>query len=231
MTIETVFLDAGGVLVYPNWRLVSERLARRGIDLSPPTLAEADQRAKHQLDTAASSAQLPDIEQDFFELVLTLGGVTVDDDARAVIADLRAYHAVHNLWETVPDDVPAALAALRRLGVRLVVVSNANGTLRSAFARLGLADKVDVLVDSSEEGVAKPDRRLFEIALTRSGGSRETTVHLGDVFQSDVVGATAAGLRAVLLDRLDLYVDLACPRVRTLAEFVEKLSAGAYDHV
>ena len=40
MTIETLFLDAGGVLVFPNWTRVSEVMARRGVDAPAAALAE-----------------------------------------------------------------------------------------------------------------------------------------------------------------------------------------------
>jgi hypothetical protein len=40
--IQTVFLDAGGVLVWPNWRRVTDALAHHGIDISPAALAAAE---------------------------------------------------------------------------------------------------------------------------------------------------------------------------------------------
>ena len=86
-----------------------------------------------------------------------------------------------------------------------MVVSNANGTLAAHFDRLGLTAAVDLVLDSQVEGVEKPDPRLFQIALARSGASPDTTVHVGDLYHVDVVGARAAGLRAVLVDAGGLY--------------------------
>ncbi len=51
-----------------------------------------------------------------------------------------------------------------------------------------------------------------------------TTVHVGDFYQVDVLGARAAGLGAVLLDAASLYEGADCPRVdslRTLADRIE----------
>jgi putative hydrolase of the HAD superfamily len=112
----------------------------------------------------------------------------------SALAELRVYHDTHNLWEEVPEDVPAALARFRSLGLQLVVVSNANGTVRAKLGRLGLAEFFDVILDSQEEGVEKPDPRLFERALVRSGAAREETLHAGDLYEVDVVGARAAGI-------------------------------------
>ena len=122
-----------------------------------------------------------------------------------------------------------ALAALRARGLRMVVVSNANGTLRAHLDRLGLTPRFDFVLDSADEGVEKPDPRFFEIALERSGAVRETTIHVGDLYYVDVVGARAAGLRGVLLDEGNLRPDADCPRVRSLDELVHRIATGEFD--
>lgn len=136
----------------------------------------------------------------------------------AALVDLQRYHHECNLWEEVPAGVPEALGRLRSLGVKLVVVSNANGKLRVLFERVGLAGFFDLMLDSAEEGVEKPDPRLFQIALARSSADAATTVHVGDLYRVDVEGARGAHLRAILLDPLDLYAAFDCTRIRSLAE-------------
>jgi putative hydrolase of the HAD superfamily len=121
-----------------------------------------------------------------------------------------------------------ALAALRAKGFRLVVLSNANGTLHRAFDRLGLTSAFDVIFDSHQEGVEKPDPRFFRIALERSGAAAETTMHVGDLYHVDVAGARAAGLTPALLDVAGLYPDCDCLRVRSLTELVEALGQGGH---
>jgi putative hydrolase of the HAD superfamily len=229
MPIETLFLDAGGVLVFPNWTRVSEALARQSVRVSAETLARAEPLAKRRLDVGQTVQASKDHERGrlYFNLILEQAGVPLTGATDAALAELRDYHATENLWELVPDDVSPALARLRGLGLRLAVVSNANGRLRHLFTRIGLADKVDVLCDSFEEGVEKPDPRLFQIALERSGGRAETTTHVGDMYHVDVLGARAAGLQAVLLDPGSLYTEYDCPRVRTLGELVYLIASAA----
>jgi putative hydrolase of the HAD superfamily len=122
--------------------------------------------------------------------------------------------------------VPDALDRLRKAGHRLVVVSNSNGTLRKIFSRLDLARHFDVLIDSSDVGVEKPDPRIFQLALERSGARPETTLHAGDFFHVDVVGARAAGLQAWLIDAAGLYADHDVTRVPSLAALVDRLLAA-----
>ena len=226
MPIQTVFLDAGGVLVNPNWSRVSETMGRHGVAVSATVLAAADPRAKKRLDTGETIQATNDQQRGwtYFNLVLTEAGIPLSDATAAALAELHVYHQTYNLWETVPDEVRPALAALRARGFRLVVLSNANGTLHHAFDRLGLTSAFDVIFDSHDEGVEKPDPRFFRIALERSGATAETTMHVGDLYHVDVVGARAAGLTPALLDVADLYPDCDCLRVRSLTELVAALT-------
>ncbi len=223
--VETVFLDAGGVLVFPNWTRVSEALARRGVTVGPEALASADPHARWQLDTGTTITTTTDAARGwlYFDLVLTCAGVPLGPATDAALAELYAYHQETNLWEHVPAAVVPALQALRDSGLTLVVVSNANGTLRAKFDQLGLTGHVHYVLDSCEFGVEKPDPRLFRIAMEKSGARPETTVHVGDLYHVDVLGARAAGLRGVLFDEAGLYTDVDCQKVKSLPELVALL--------
>jgi putative hydrolase of the HAD superfamily len=223
--IQTVFLDAGGVLVNPNWTRVSTVLGEHGVIAPADRLAAAEPRAKRRLDIGDVIQTTNDEQRGstYFNLVLGEAGIDLSDATDAALAELYAYHREFNLWEAVPDVVPAALAALRARGLRLAVVSNANGTLHRMFARLGLTAAVDAIFDSCDEGVEKPDPRFFELALARVGATADTTMHVGDLFHVDVVGARAAGIQPVLLDMADLYPEVDCVRVRSLVGLLDLL--------
>jgi putative hydrolase of the HAD superfamily len=229
--LETVFLDAGGVLVYPNWTRISRALAQRGVHVDPDVLARAEPFAKRQIDAAATINATNDAGRGwlYFNLLFERAGVALTADVEAALEELRAYHAETNLWEFVPPAVFPALASLRARGLKLTIVSNANGKLRVLFDRLKLSGCVDCLLDSHEEAIEKPDARFFERALERSGARKETTIHVGDLYHVDVVGARNAGLRGVLLDEADLYADVDCPRVRSLGELVTRIEAGEFE--
>ena len=225
--VETVFLDAGGVLVYPNWARVSEALARHGVNAEPDVLARAEPRAKRQLDTDRTIAATNDVSRGwlYFDLILTYAGVPLSDATAAALQDLQEYHRTSNLWELVPDHVAPTLEALRRRGLTLTVVSNANGTLCRHFDRLGLTAAFGCVLDSWDVRVEKPDPRIFEIALERSGARPETTIHVGDLYHIDVVGARSAGIRPVLLDEAGLYDAADCLRIRSFPELLSHIDA------
>lgn len=223
--VETLFLDAGGVLVFPNWPRISDTLAAHGVPVAPEALAAAEPHAKLVLDVPNLVRHSNDAQRgwSYFNLVLEHAGVALSEATDAALLELHAYHSLHNLWELVPDDVRPALSRLRARVPRMVVVSNANGRLHVMMERLGLARFFDLMLDSHLEGVEKPDPRLFQIALERSGGRAETTLHVGDFYWIDVMGARAAGLRGVLFDAAGLYPNVDCPRVDSLGELAESL--------
>jgi HAD superfamily hydrolase (TIGR01549 family) len=229
--LETVFLDAGGVLVFPNWRRVSEALARRGVRVDPDTLARAEPIAKRKIDVAHTINATNDAGRGwlYFNLLFEHAGVPLNPDTEDALEELRAYHEETNLWEYVPPTVFPALAALRARGLKITIVSNSNGKLRVLFDRLALTGSVDVMLDSHVEQVEKPDPAFFDLALERSGARRAATIHVGDLYHVDVVGARNAGLRGVLLDEAGLYPDVDCPRVRSLTELVERIERGEFD--
>ena len=225
-SLDALFLDAGGVLVHPNWVRVSEALARHGVRAPAAALSAAEPYAKLEIDRREVVAGADDHGRGwlYFNKVLRLAGVTLSDATNAALEELHTYHAVSNLWETTSPDAADALARFREMGLRLTVVSNANGRLRHLLARLDLLQWFDVAIDSFEEGVEKPDPRLFHIALQRTRAPAARVMHVGDLYHIDVVGARAAGLRAALIDPAGLYPDADCLRVTSLTDLADKLA-------
>ena len=231
MALETVFLDAGGVLVFPNWTRISAALLEQGVVVAPEVLARAEPAAKKQIDDRSMVATTDDASRgwQYFNLLLTAAGVPLSNATEAALGELRSYHRKRNLWELVPEGVPRALEGLVNLGLRLAIVSNANGTLCAHLDRLGISRYAHCVLDSFDHGVEKPDPRLFRIALERTGAYPETTIHVGDLYHIDVVGARAANIRGVLLDEQGLYEGVDCPRVRSLDELVGRIRRGEFD--
>ena len=227
MKVKTLFLDAGGVLVNPNFERVAEALRAHGVAAEAAALVSAEAHAKKELDTATTVNATNDASRGwlYFELVLKYAGIARDERTAAALRDLAAYHAEHNLWETVPAEVPSALKRLGAGGRRLVVLSNANGTVARAFARLGLARHFDHILDSWVEKIEKPDPRFFTRALERAGADASTTLHVGDLYHVDVQGARAAGIEGWLFDVAALYPEADCPRVGSLTQLADRLDS------
>lgn len=120
-------------------------------------------------------------------------------------------------------DVLPTLDALTEQGVRLGMVTNgAAAVQRHKLATLGLAERFDPLVISSEAGVKKPDAAIFEIALAAAGVAAADTWFVGDNLWHDIPGALEAGVHAIWLDRAGVPRQPDGPQpdrvVRSLAE-------------
>ena len=227
----TVFLDAGGVMVTPNFPRLADALARRGIAASAEALRWAEPYVKQELDHAPTIQATDDRGRGYvyFDRILELAGIPSSPATAEAIEELVSFNDREGAFDLVAPGAAEALIRLRGAACQLVVVSNSNGRVRRILRRTGLEPHLDLVLDSHEEGVEKPDPRIFEIALERSRADRHATIHCGDIYHIDVAGARAAGLPAVLLDSAGLYGDADCPRVQSLPEFADRLLTGAFD--
>jgi HAD superfamily hydrolase (TIGR01509 family) len=223
-TLDAVLLDAGGVLVDPDWHRVARILADHGLAISGEALIAAEPAAKQKLDRRETIEATDDARRAilYYDLVLAGAGrrEPVADDVWTAV---RAEHARSNFWRQVPAGVRDALGRLRQAGLKLAVVSNANGTVRDLMEDVGLAPYFDTILDSFTEGVEKPDPEIFRRALARVGASPHRALHVGDLYNVDVVGARAAGVAPALIDTGDLYPEADCPRFRSLDDLVRSL--------
>jgi len=121
-------------------------------------------------------------------------------DFDAFFRELFDYFADASAWTLFPDAQPA-LRELRRRGARLGLVSNFDGRLLAICRGLEIADSFDAIVTSVRAGFAKPDPRIFAVALRRLGVAPADAMHVGDSEREDVVGARAVGVHAVLVRR------------------------------
>jgi len=103
-------------------------------------------------------------------------------------------------WAPYPDTLPA-LRALAARGIRTAVVSNVGWDPRPVLAAHGIADLVDAILLSYEEGCQKPDPALFRKACARLGSEPARTLMVGDSRPADG-GAEAVGIRTFFVDPL-----------------------------
>ncbi|MEZ0491646.1 HAD family hydrolase [Kineococcus sp. TBRC 1896] len=133
---------------------------------------------------------------------LPLLGRPVGDDAALDLEFHEEYLARYRLHWSGFDDVEDALSAVAAAGLRLALLTNGVPEQQHAkLAALGLAGRVGPVLTAGELGLAKPRAEVFHAACAAVGADPARTLHVGDDHPVDVVGARAAGLRAVHLDR------------------------------
>ena len=126
--------------------------------------------------------------------------------------------------------VPGAhelLAALKRAGYPMFIVSNNTRVEQEGkLARLGFDHFFDALIVSGDHPFAKPDPRLFSVALDVSGVEASEAVHVGDSYANDVVGAQASGIRSIWFDRVGQSArSITCDASQIVHDFTDYESA------
>jgi putative hydrolase of the HAD superfamily len=113
--------------------------------------------------------------------------------------ELYAHFAEPGVWALYPE----ALEVLEGLHgrCRLGIVSNFDRRLYPVLEELGIRRFFETVTISSELGVEKPDRRIFEAALGGLGVGARETIFVGDDPEQDWAGAEAAGMRVYRLQR------------------------------
>jgi putative hydrolase of the HAD superfamily len=232
--LEAVLLDAGNTLVSMDLEWIRRELFRLGVRAKLEALEQAEAAARPAVSSAVAaggSTEAGDHFALYLEALLRPLTLELDPAARAPLARrladvLRAPGEALRLWTRVLPGVREALAALRALDLRLVVVSNSDGSCREQLERAGLTRHLDAVVDSQRVGVEKPDPAIFVHALAAARCAPERALHVGDIYAADVAGARAAGIHAALLDPYGDWEGADCARFTDLAELSESLCAA-----
>jgi len=199
---RAVLLDALGTLVElddPAPRLRAALIERAGVDVGLDGAArgfgaEIGYYLANQM-RGADQAGLERLRDDCATAMLeALADPELDHTTvRAAMLEALAFRAF--------DDVLPALRELRERGLRLVVVSNWDCSLPEWLDRAGVGALVDGAVSSAVVGESKPAPAVFEAGLRLAGCDAAEALFVGDSVENDVLGARAAGLRAVLVER------------------------------
>jgi putative hydrolase of the HAD superfamily len=129
-----------------------------------------------------------------------LGDFDVELDDEELSRFLEAEHAAWDPARRLAAHTHALLETLRERGLKLGLVSNAfdpGWLLHRDLEQMGLADRLDFSVFSSEVGVRKPHPAIFERALEALAVEANRAVFVGDRLFEDVRGAGELGMTTV----------------------------------
>jgi len=134
----------------------------------------------------------------------TLKACNCNDESTAQLAARLAAKLgrdAHRLF----DDVHEVVGNLRREGIPLALITNgASDEQREKLEVLGIEDWFDVIVIRGQHRIAKPDRRIFQLAAKGLRTPEANTCHVGDKLATDILGARRAGMTAVWLNRFGM---------------------------
>ncbi len=221
--LETVLFDAGGVLLDLDYAYLRRLIEPTGVETEEAALSHAEARARTQIERRVrGGGRTGEAWRDYFRLILHDVGVRTERH-EPLIDSLWEAHQRVGLWTVAIPGAREVVAKLRDRGLKIGVVSNAEGRVERDLNTAGYAGLLQAVVDSHLVGVEKPDPEIFRIAVVRLETSPERCVFVGDVPSVDVEGARSAGITPVLLDRHGLYPDADALRVQSVKELIELL--------
>ena len=119
-------------------------------------------------------------------------------------------------WHTEDEYVyPEANNVLLRLKKRYKIGIIANQSLGTAIRleKMGLSKYIDLVISSAEEGVSKPDKKIFYIALERASCLPQNAVMIGDRLDNDIIPANSIGMKTIWIKQG--FGALATPSIET----------------
>ncbi|MCS7191394.1 MAG: HAD family hydrolase [Armatimonadetes bacterium] len=121
-------------------------------------------------------------------------------------------------FEVPMEGALKTLEVLKSQGYLLAVASNATPAYETTLRQLGISERVDAIFLSDAIGYAKPDYRFFKFILEKMKVAPEETVHVGNSYWHDVVGARRANILPIYFDRRNILTDtdIDCPRITCL---------------
>jgi HAD superfamily hydrolase (TIGR01509 family) len=185
--IRWVFLDVGNILLdedpltFVNFEIHVEAVRRVRPDLTfESLLLEREQRA-----LAGSAWPLYDVVSQYL------------DEQGCIDAWNAASTEIRGRYAELSPPIVGAEALLEALAprFRLGLIANQGPECRRWLEELGWLKRFEVVALSEQEGVAKPDPRLFQIALERAGVEPGETIMVGDRLDNDIAPALALGMK------------------------------------
>ena len=216
-SITTVLFDVGNTLTYVDLEAVLRPLTKRGVKASEAQYRTASIQARRAMDRLCASGQQANPDAQYWKLFLGgfLDSLGIQDPE--IAAEMAFEWRSARNWTRIAEgttDVLDRLAKRYELGV----ISNSDGTMARLLKAVGLSRYFRTIVDSGTVGHQKPSPEIFHAALKAMGAEPEESVYVGDIYSVDYVGATGAGMNAVLIDELGTYDGLDFPRIGKLGE-------------
>lgn len=204
MAINFIWFDLGYTLVYQDREQVYVRyLAEQGVNIPQERVEEAYHLAdKHFMrDYPGVLAKERDTFFPWYLGVLNHSlGLHFDltKQYRRILEIQRELECVG--WRSFPFTRPV-LENLKERSYGVGLISNWDYTARDVLERNGLLPLLDEIVISSEVGIEKPERAIFQLALERAGITPEESLYVGDNYYDDVIGSERAGMQSYLINR------------------------------
>lgn len=217
--IKAIFFDVGNTLFFYNYDFLRGLLEERfGVDVTAEELEATHQIIRKSLgpllDQGLSHESL--VEEAYKRWFRSIG--IEEDKIDPIIEAIKNHPFRHMFWARMEEGTKELLTWFRDRGYKLGIISNAEGQIKRLVEHAGIESSFETILDSHEVGFQKPDQRIFRRGLADLKVEPSEAVHVGDIFEADVVGARAVGIVPILVDREGRYPEANCLTIRNIIE-------------
>lgn len=221
MPIQAIFFDVGNTLLFPDHEKTLAPLWNRGVRPTEAQLLAAERVARQEMDLLVSRTRK--VDQQYWEtyyahLLRTLG---INDISLRL--ELVSLARTSSNWNRMR---PGTMEALDRLQTkyRLGAISNSDGHMAERLASFGFDHYFEQVIDSGKVGYEKPSPEIFQAALEAMSVKAQHSVYVGDIYAIDFLGAKKAGMNAILMDVVGVYMTRNLPRIESLDDLEHAVS-------
>lgn len=205
MDIKGIIFDFGGTLDTggDHWSyIIKEGWQKAGVVENDALFREAYVYGEQELER--TQHVLP--QHDFSDLLkikisLELGFLASSGHFPPAMVEDKAQEIADYCLRIVKENISKIKPVLLELNRRfsLGIVSNFYGNLENVLKELDILDLFKKVIDSSVEGVRKPDEKLFEIGVKALDLNPENVLVVGDSVKNDIIPARKLGCKTLLL--------------------------------
>ncbi len=209
---KVVFFDAVGTLfgVKGNVGKIYSNLAKKyGVEAEAKELQTAFVKSFKASPPLAfpglDAREIPNYEFQWWEAIAKqtfaqVGVLENFSDFSQFFQYLYGYFATKEPWYIYRDVLPV-IESWHAQGIEMGIISNFDSRIHAVLMALKLRDRFSSITISSTVGAAKPDPKIFSVALKKHRCQPEEALHIGDSLNEDYHGAKALGIKAIHLKR------------------------------
>lgn len=158
------------------------------------TLINEEKAYLHRLQDVANAVSEP------FDMIYDMAIDFYKKNKKGDLEVMNLYGLPKLKWYKEDEELYTdTVSVLEILSKRYQIGVIANQSLGTAerLEQKGILKYIDLVIASAEEGVAKPDRKIFEIALSRANCLPEEAIMVGDRIDNDIIPAKQMGMKTI----------------------------------
>lgn len=141
-----------------------------------------------------------DAVNESFEKIYNMAIALYKENKKGDLEIMQLYGLPKFKWYKEDEELyPDTVKVLERLSKSYKIGVIANQSLGTAgrLEEKGILQYIDLVIASAEEGVSKPDKKIFDIALSRANCEAGNAVMIGDRIDNDIVPAKKIGMKTI----------------------------------